>query len=202
MIKTHYTSQHVQIEKEQMLHDGFVQVVRLALKHRLFAGGWTPIIQRELVRQRAAVGVILYDPKRKEVVLCEQFRTGAVQDKRGPWLLEPVAGLVEPGEADEQVAVRESFEEAGCMIKTLIPIGDYYTSPGANDAHMRLFCGIIDAADVGGIYGNPDEHEDIFLHVIRLSDAERLLKENKIQNVNAIVSLQWLLLNFSVIPAE
>ena len=42
------------------------------------------------------------------VVLVEQFRTGCIDLPGEPWLIEAVAGLVEEGEAPEEVAARET----------------------------------------------------------------------------------------------
>ncbi len=52
----------------------------LTLKHRLFEGGWSREVERELFVRPAAVAVLPYDPERGRVVLVEQFRVGALDD--------------------------------------------------------------------------------------------------------------------------
>jgi ADP-ribose pyrophosphatase len=129
------------------------------------------------------------------VVLIEQFRAGAIDDKGGPWLIECVAGVIDVGESEEQVALRESHEEAGCTISKLEAISRYYVSPGGTTEHCSLFCGIVDSAGVGGIHGRPHEHEDIRVMVIDAAQAYAWVREGKIRSSATIIALQWLQLN-------
>ncbi|WP_315982320.1 NUDIX domain-containing protein [Aliamphritea spongicola] len=87
-----------------------------------------------------AVCVLLFDPQSREVALIEQFRVGAVDKSPSPWLLELVAGMVEPGETAQDVAIREAVEEAGAIIKDLVPITRYSPSVGGCDEYVDLLC--------------------------------------------------------------
>ena len=75
-----------------------MRIETLQLKHRLFDGEWSEVLQRELLVKDEAVGILLFDPARDEVVLVRQFRTGAMNEESAPWLLELVAGMVGEGE--------------------------------------------------------------------------------------------------------
>ncbi|MCH9644915.1 MAG: NUDIX domain-containing protein [Gammaproteobacteria bacterium] len=185
----------VEIIKHKTSHSGFFDVVVTELRFRLFEGGWSPAVTRDYVKRRKAVAVLLYDPILDKVVLLEQFRVGAIDDEHSPWLFEIVAGLVETGEAYEDVAVRESLEESDCVIKKIIPISNYYVSPGSSNECTHSFCGLIDAQDAGGIHGLDHEAEDIKLHVFKSAVAFEMVKTNKIRNADAIIALQWLELN-------
>jgi hypothetical protein len=91
---------------------------------------------------------LLYDPARDRVVLLEQFRVGALEFPGGPWLLEIVAGIMDdPDETTEEVARRETVEEAGCEILELIPICHYLVSPGGTSESITLFCGRVDTSN-------------------------------------------------------
>ena len=107
-----------------------------------------------------------FDPVHDQVVLVEQFRMGPFLSNDDPWLLEVVAGISEPGETLEEVALREVEEETGYKITSLMPVSDFYVSPGASNEKLRLFCGLVDATDAGGIFGVADEGEDIRVHVL------------------------------------
>ena len=74
-------------------YSGFFRIRTLDVRHRLFNGGWSPPLTRELAERGHAAGVLLYDPARDAVVLLEQFRVGAMADELGPWMLEIVAGI-------------------------------------------------------------------------------------------------------------
>ena len=119
----------LKIIKRRPLLQSWLRVEQVSLKHRLFQGGWSREIQRELLVKQAAAGILLYDPERDEVLLVRQFRIGLLDDQQSPWLLELVAGLVESGEKPDQVASREAGEEAACEPEDLIHICDYFNSP-------------------------------------------------------------------------
>ena len=85
---------------------GFLRIDTIKLKHKLFLGGWSSEIERELLVREDAVGVLLFDPARDKIVLVRQFRVGLVDKSDNPWILEIVAGMVEAGEQLDQVAIR------------------------------------------------------------------------------------------------
>ncbi|OGT63118.1 MAG: hypothetical protein A3E85_04030 [Gammaproteobacteria bacterium RIFCSPHIGHO2_12_FULL_45_12] len=68
-------------------------------------------------------------------------------------------------------------------------------SPGGSNERLHLFCGRIDASDVGGIHGLKEENEDIRALVLSREEAFSLLQEGRIKTSPAIISLQWLQLN-------
>ncbi|MDZ7622736.1 MAG: NUDIX domain-containing protein [Candidatus Competibacteraceae bacterium] len=177
-------------------YSGFFRLEKYRLRHELFAGGWSPAITRECLERGHAVAVLPYDPERDQIVLLEQFRVGALDFPGGPWLLEIVAGIMdEPDETPEDVARRETVEEAGCELIDLIPICHYLVSPGGTSESITLFCGRVNAAQVGGTGGVVDEHEDIRLHVVSRSEAMDLLDSGRINSAAPIIALQWLKLN-------
>ena len=179
-------------------YDGFFRMEKYRLRHELFRGGWSPDITRECLERGHAVAVLLYDPDHDQVVLLEQFRVGALEFPGGPWLLEIVAGIMDdPTETAEEVARRETVEEAGCELLDLIPICHYLVSPGGASESIRLFCGRVDASGISGLSGLAEEHEDIRLHVVSRTEALDLLKAGRINSAAPIIALQWLELNRS-----
>ncbi|MGZ8241786.1 MAG: NUDIX domain-containing protein, partial [Methylobacter sp.] len=137
----------------EVVYPGFFRMEKYRLKHTLFAGGWSAEISRELFMRGNCVAVLLYDPHTDEIVLIEQFRVGAISQLDRAWMMEIVAGAIEEGETAEQVAYRESIEEAGCEIQELMVINEFYTTPGGSSEKITLFCGKIDSTQVGGIHG-------------------------------------------------
>lgn len=174
------------------LHQGFFSLERRHLRHRLFQGGWSANIAREVHVRRDAVGVLLYDIERDSVVLVEQFRVGALDDPLSPWKLEPVAGLIEPGENPADVAHREAIEEAGCEIKELIELHTYYPSPGACNEKVTMFCGLVDCRALGGVHGLEEENEDILVHVLPFARAWELLDAGRLDNAMCLIAFYWL----------
>lgn len=187
-----FTAADVDLLERRCLHQGFFRLEALQLRHRLFDGGWSGTMTREVHRRHDAVGVLLYDVERDAVVLVEQFRAGALNDPVSPWKLEVVAGLVERGESPAEVARRESLEEAGAPVGELIELHSYYPSPGACDERVTLFCGLVDSEGLGGVHGLDEEHEDIRVHVLPFGRAWELLQAGRLDNAMCLIALHWL----------
>jgi ADP-ribose pyrophosphatase len=179
----------------EVVYPGFFRMEKYRLKHTLFAGGWSAEISRELFMRGNCVAVLLYDPHTDEIVLIEQFRVGAISQLDRAWMVEIVAGAIEEGETAEQVAYRESIEEAGCEIQELMVINEFYTTPGGSSEKITLFCGKIDSTQVGGIHGLDDEDEDILVRAVPFDVAYEMLENREIESAIPIVAIQWLALN-------
>ncbi len=192
----------VEIVERQLAFQGYFKIIRLRLRHELFAGGMSPVITRELFERGQAAAVLPYDPVRDEVVLVEQFRVGALDAPGEPWLLEPIAGIIEDGEAAAEVARREAQEEANLEIGDLIDACEYFVSPGGATERCRVFVGRVDTAGAGGVFGLPDEGEDIKVHVLGLGAALGLIRERRLRVASTLVALQWLALNRSMVRAR
>jgi ADP-ribose pyrophosphatase len=185
----------VEIIDRTVCYQGFFRLEKYRLRHRLFRGGMSPVFSRELFERGHAVAVLLYDPKRDEVVLLEQFRIGALDSPSGAWLLEVVAGIIEEGETPEAVAARESVEETGVGPTALEFICQYLVSPGGTSESIHLYCGRVDAEGVGGVFGLAHESEDIRVFTVPFAEAFAMICDGRINSAAPIIALQWLALN-------
>jgi ADP-ribose pyrophosphatase len=191
-LKRPFTAADVELIERRCLHQGFFRLEQVHLRHRLFEGGWSGEVVREVHRRHDAVGVLLYDVERDAVALVEQFRAGALDDPDSPWKLEVVAGLVKAGESPAEVARREAREEAGCEVGEVIELYTYYPSPGACDERVTLFCALVDSAGLGGVHGLDEEHEDIRVHVLSFARAWELLQAGRLDNAMCLIAFHWL----------
>lgn len=182
----------VQIIDREEARVGFLRINSFRLRHGLFQGGMGPELRRDRLEGLGAASVLLYDPKRDEVALLEQFRIGALEAGPGAWLLETVGGHIGPGETAEEVARRESIEEAGSEILELIPICRFYVSPGLSDEIISLYCGLVDTTNLGGIHGLVEEGEDIRVQVMSAEAAIAELYQGRANSTSIIIALQWL----------
>jgi ADP-ribose pyrophosphatase len=187
-----YGSGDVEVETRETVFKGYFRMDALTLRHRRFDGSWTDGIRREMFERGDAVAVLPWHVESDKVILIEQFRPGAIRRDDSPWMLEAVAGEVEAGETDIDVAHREALEEAGCTMDALTPIVSYYPSPGACSEQIRLFVGRVASAAVGEVKGVDTEHEDILVHSVARADAIALLDAGKINNGLTIIALHWL----------
>lgn len=183
----------VELARNETLHQGFFRMVCLHLRHRLFAGGWSPALSREVVLHGTVAAIVPYDPVRDEIVLIEQFRPGkyAAGDP-DPWCISIAAGMVEPGESTAEMARRETQEETGCAVGRLEQALTFYSSPGGSSQHVTLYCGEISAEGVGGLHGVEDEGEDIRAFAVSAADAFAMVARDEVDNAISLVGLQWL----------
>lgn len=193
--KPTYQHSDVEIQKDEVVYDGFFKMNKRVLRHRKFNGEWSEYLTREMMVRSDAICVLLFDPQLDKLLMIEQFRP-CLPEHESPWLLEVVAGMVEEGEDDDEVARREAFEEAGVEVKRLEYMFRFVPSPGGLVEHLRMYAGEIDASqvDLEATLGLDEEHEDIKLHLFDSADVMPLL-EQEIVNASAIMALQWFALN-------
>lgn len=194
-----FSQKDIEILKEETVYKGHFEMKKIHFRHKLFKGGVSGEVVRELLIKGAASALIAYDPVRDNVVLIEQVRIGAYDptSNGSPWLLELVAGMIDKeNETPEEVAIREAEEEAGLAITHIEHALSVWDSPGGQLERLHLFLGLVDSEKAGGVHGLAEEHEDILVHVVSRSQAYQWVQAGKIDNVIAVLGLQWLELNY------
>ncbi|MEZ2901205.1 NUDIX domain-containing protein [Acinetobacter terrestris] len=188
-----YNSDEVKIQSREYLFRGFIQVEKVSLQHRLFnQTEYTPILQRELIHRPEAAGVLIYDDAQQKFALIEQFRVGAMDDSDSAWQLEIIAGVLDGDESSESCIRRESLEESGCEIAELEHLFSFYPSAGACSELFHLYSAQAHLPEQGGVFGMPNEGENIQLHLIDYSEVTHLLTNGRLRNAPVIMALQWL----------
>lgn len=181
---------------------GFFELEVLNIAHPLYGGGMTPPLRREVLVSGDACVVLPYDPARDRVLLIAQFRPGVyLRGDADPWLIETVAGRLDPGETPEDTARREALEEAGIALGPLVALPPHYPSPAALTEYVYGFIGGADLSDPvaarlsaqrGGL---AEEGEDIRVLIVDLAEAQAMLADGRIRNGPLIMALLWLAAN-------
>lgn len=193
----------VEILDRETPFQGFFRVDRLTLRHRLFRGGWSAPLKRELFMRRDAAAALPYDPQRGEILLVEQFRVGALEWRDSPWCLEMIAGIADKdGESAEDLIRREAIEEAGVTLTDMQQIAHYMPSPGGSNERLRIFVARADLTNAGGVFGHQGEGEDIRAFTVPVDDIPALLSSGRLDNAASIIALQWMLLHRSSLDAR
>lgn len=188
-----YNKKDVEITQREYLYQGFIQVEKISLRHQLFnQANYTSTIQRELIHRKEAAGVLIYNDQQQRFALIEQFRVGAIDDPVSPWQLEIIAGVLDGDESPESCIRRESIEESGCEIQDLEHLFSFYPSAGACDEIFHLYVAQAKLPEQGGVFGMPDEGENIQLHIVQYQDLNQLLSSSRLRNAPVIMALQWL----------
>ncbi|SDZ32734.1 nudix-type nucleoside diphosphatase, YffH/AdpP family [Jannaschia faecimaris] len=189
----------VDVKRVDYVYEGFHRVEEWFIDHPRFDGGQSGTVKRAISHVSDASTVLPYDPRRDRVLLVEQIRVGALaKGDPLPWMLEPVAGLIDAGETPESAAIRETWEEAGLKVapKDLHFVGRYYPSPGGLAQILHSFVAICDLPDgADGLHGVLTEDEDIRAHLLSLDDLLAMVPSGEAANAPLIVSAQWLALH-------
>ena len=107
----------VQVADLTRAYADFFAVEEYHLSFRRFDGGHSPVVKRAAFVATDASILLPYDPRRDAVLVIEQFRAGPfARGDAAPWLLEPVAGRIDPGETPEGAARRDDTtrRSGGC----------------------------------------------------------------------------------------
>ncbi|WP_246029018.1 ADP-ribose diphosphatase [Parashewanella tropica] len=197
-----FNNNDVKLLSKQTVFQGFFKVEEYQFVHRLFAGGWSKPVSREVFERGDAVVVLPYDPERDQVVLIEQIRIPALGKNDSPWLLELVAGMIDKDRTPEQVAHAELNEEAGLTAKMLTPINQILVSPGGTSERFFFYWANVDASEAKGLHGLASEQEDIKVHLVSREQAYQWLEQGKINNAATVIGLQWLQLHYQAIQVD
>jgi nudix-type nucleoside diphosphatase (YffH/AdpP family) len=194
----------VDLVEQRLPYTKFLTVEELSLSHRRFDGSIAPRQERAVFRVADAVTVLPYDPVRDRILVIEQLRLGPYAHGDGrPWLLEPVAGMIDAGEPPETAARRETEEEAGLSLGALHQVARYYPSPGGLAQVLTSYVGIADLPDdITGIGGHDGEGEDILSHLVPWDLACEMLAAGDMVNAPLVISMQWLQLNRAALRAS
>ncbi|HCH5321366.1 TPA: ADP-ribose diphosphatase [Vibrio parahaemolyticus] len=196
-----FTSRDVEIISKESVFEGFFKMVKYRFKHKLFAGGWSDVVEREMFERGHAAVMLPYDPKTDQVVIIEQIRIGALEHEH-PWQLEIVAGMIDRDESAEEVIRREAEEEAGITVGRVASVTSYYPSSGGCSEKLDVFVGEVDASKAHGIHGLDYEDEDIRVHVLSREQAYQWVKDGRFENGASIIALQWLQLNHQELRSQ
>ena len=200
---TRLAADDVELLERRQAYARYFAVEEHLLRHRRFDGGVSDPLERAVFTSGDAVVVLPYDPGRDAVLLIEQFRAGpwARRDPR-PWRLETVAGRCDRDEPPEATARREAREEAGLELGRLERIAAFYPSPAIMSEFITAFVGEADLGAAGGVFGLPEEHEDIRAQVAPLDAALAAVESGEIDTAPLMLALLWLRSNAARLRAE
>jgi ADP-ribose pyrophosphatase len=114
------------------------------------------------------------------ILFVKQFRLGAQRE-----LLELPAGTLEAGEPPIECAAREVREETGCAAAELIPIGEFWLTPGYSNEYLYIFL-------ARGLTPAPlaqDDDELIELVRVPLEQAYQMAAQGLIQDGKTLATL-------------
>ena len=185
-----------QIVNNKDLYSGFFKLKKIEFLHQKHDGSWTNKVGREIFSGAHVSTLLPYDPIRKEIVLIQQFRAGAISRYDDDYLYEIVAGIIDENESPEETAIRECVEETGCNVNKITPIQSYFPAPGSSESFYHLFLGEINSFEGERIMGLESENENILVKSYKIEHVRNMLKEKEIKNGLTLIALQWFFLDY------
>ncbi len=184
---------HASSHAKRLVYKGFFSIEEHDLTYRKFNNEQSSVVTRSALVSYDTVIVLPYDPVNDRILLVEQFRTGPyVKGDENPWVLEPIAGLVDVGESPEGAGIREAQEEAHLKIKKLELVTRSYPSPGISTEFFHQYVGIVELPDKSNIIaGLSSENEDIRSHIFKYELFCYMIESGKIKVAPAILLGLW-----------
>ena len=179
---------------KRVVYKGFFSVEEHDLSYRKFNNQQSSILTRSALISSDAVIVLPYDPVNDRILLIEQFRAGPyVKGDENPWVLEPIAGLIDEEETPESAGIREAQEEAHLKIKRLELVARSYPSPGISTEFFHQYLGIVELLDSSNIIaGLSSENEDIRSHIFEYEQFFGMIESGKVKVGPLILLGLWL----------
>ncbi len=168
------------------VYQGFFAVDEATVTYEKPDGSWSPPSTRLSVERGDAVAVLIHDPEKDVFLLVRQYRYPTARHGE-PWLLEIVAGTIDPGETAEEAARREALEETGIELDSLEQIAQFYGSPGGLSEKLTIF-------NAEGRYdggGGGLENEDVEVVEIPTKEAFAMVERGEIHDGKSLVALLW-----------
>ena len=179
---------------KRSVYKGFFSVEEHDLTYQKFNNDRSDIVTRSTLVSSDAVIVLPYDPVNDRILLIEQFRAGPyVKGDENPWVLEPIAGLIDEGETPESAGIREAQEEAHLEIKRLELVARSYPSPGISTEFFHQYIGIVSLPEETNLVsGLESEAEDIRSHIFSYEEFSKMINEGYVNVGPAILLGLWL----------
>lgn len=185
----------ITLKLKEQISKGFLSVFKLKFDQVTFQNETMKDVQREVIyRNRPVVFLTLVDPKTKKGLFVKQVRSSAVIDSpETPYVVEPIAGIVDESQTPIEAAIREAKEEANVDLleSDLISMGQSYLSPGISNEYAYFYYAEFDSSNYElGFFGLATEHEDIQTLLLSAEELENLNDKVSVSTLMSLNSLR------------
>lgn len=185
----------IKIKSIQTLIDIWFTIKQVKFDYRLDDGTWQNQ-QKDIHDHGNAAAILLYNTKKKSIVLIKQFRMATYLNQNNDgMLIEVPAGLLD-GNDPETCIIKEVEEETGYKISEVQKVCEAYMAPGSVTELVYLFTGeYTDEMKVSEGGGLDEEHENIEVLEMEFSEAVAMLESGIIKDAKTIMLIQYALLH-------
>lgn len=181
--------------KFELLSQNWATLKRVTYDWLSTNNAWEKQVRESYDRGNGAT-VLLYDQKKRKIILTEQFRIPTyLNGNASGMMLEAPAGKLDEKEDPETSILREIEEETGYRVPSVQKIFELYMSPGSVTEIITFYQAPVDEemrVGVGG--GKEDEQEEIKVIEMSFDDVVPWISSGKIKDAKTIILLQHALL--------
>ncbi|HJE69207.1 MULTISPECIES: NUDIX domain-containing protein [Pseudomonadaceae] len=180
----------IRVEEVEVLSDDWFVLKKTTFAFLRSDGTWQRQSRETYDRGNGAT-ILLYDPRRRTVVLTRQLRYPAFVNGHDDLLIEAPAGLLDAAEPEVRIRA-EVEEETGFQVREVRQVFDAFMSPGSVTERLHFFVGEYapgDRKSAGG--GNVAEGEDIAVLEVDLDEALAMIDAGTIRDGKTIMLLQY-----------
>tara|TARA_R110000751_G_scaffold245227_2_gene345251 strand:+ start:253 stop:834 length:582 start_codon:yes stop_codon:yes gene_type:complete len=181
--------------KREILSDNWYILNKYTYDYQKPDGSWETQ-EREAYDRGNGAAILLYNSKKKTVVLTRQFRMPTyVNGNKDGMMIEVCAGLLD-GDNPADCVRKETEEETGYKINNVQKVFQTYMSPGSVTEELFLFVGEYDdSMKVSDGGGAEDETENIEVLELNFDEAITMVSNGEIKDAKTIMLLQYAKLN-------
>ncbi|WP_116769445.1 GDP-mannose pyrophosphatase NudK [Maribacter litoralis] len=181
--------------EKKLLSDNWYTLNKYTYKYQKLDGSWETQ-EREAYDRGNGAAILLYNSKKKTVVLTKQFRMPTyVNGNEDGMMIEVCAGLLD-GDNPADCVRKETEEETGYKISNVQKVFQTYMSPGSVTEILYLFVGEYDESmKIGEGGGAEDETENIEVLELDFDDAMKMVASGEIKDAKTIMLLQYAKMN-------
>jgi nudix-type nucleoside diphosphatase (YffH/AdpP family) len=182
---------NVKILETKVLSDNWYTLKKITFNYLKKDGAWQTQIRESYDRGNGAA-ILLYNSKKKTVILTKQFRLPSyINGNDDGMMIECCAGLLDNDNPVDCIR-KEALEETGYQIKTVRKLFEAYMSPGAVTEILHFFVAEYDDRmkinDGGGL---EHEQEDIEVLELDFDDAYNRIASGDIKDAKTMLLLQY-----------
>lgn len=181
--------------KREILSDNWYILNKYTYDYQKPDGSWETQ-EREAYDRGNGAAILLYNSKKKTVVLTRQFRMPTyVNGNEDGMMIEVCAGLLD-GDNPADCVRKETEEETGYKINNVEKVFQTYMSPGSVTEELFLFVGEYDdSMKVSDGGGAEDETENIEVLELNFDEAITMVSNGEIKDAKTVMLLQYAKLN-------
>ncbi len=182
--------ERVRVHSVEVLSDDWYVLKKTTFDFERNDGTWQRQSRETYDRGNGAT-ILLYNRRKRTVILTRQFRYPAFVNGHRSLLIETPAGLLDERSPEEAIR-KETSEETGYVIHDVKKVFEAFMSPGSVTEKLYFFVAEYDSAERqqhGG--GVVEDGEDIETIELELEDAISRIASGEIRDGKTIMLLQY-----------